>query len=357
MADPARKFSRPDTARHRSDWELRKYRFRVASPETADGYDRSSPSEDDAFVRVVHDYNIPHKKHSRIGFIWCAFCQRPTHYSGGLALYEDGKVRSVGWACCAKRLDVDLKRGWKDFKRDKVRADRLHQFDTLGPVLADVQREIADLKEHPSVRLHDLARKDFERKMPGLWKWLSGIAFHDDGWIEHEVEFVDYSGTAMQREEGENQDGQTLKGQRTRRRTVRNRLSGWLFVHPNSSAVTFCEEAQQTAKRCVDFYSEACTDDISDREFSQRLGDVRQLVEKLEQLEALSHSLPMFFGRSNREQVAALRNLSLSKPAYFVTHNGIKWRPPDGEIVQLIPPRNYKPAKVRSLGRLKRAMR
>ena len=340
----------PETAM--SDKELRCYRWTTDTPGTEVGYDETHPSPEEQFVRFVRAYFVPHKPRSREGMVWCVFCQKPTHFRGGLAEHNSGKVRPVGWICCKRQLDTTLSDGRREFARLRSRAISLFQYDQLNVLLPEVLKELEEARQFSSLTSIDEKRREFERKLAGLWQWLQGAA-HAEGWVEFEEKEADYSRTVFGREDG-GEAGSGLSGQRTVRRMKKSRIVGWEFCDPRTNADGLLTEAVGIVKECIEFYSAAETDDIEDRAFGHHRKRVKRVVELLERLERLAAAVPVFFARQNRELVVSLRNRELSRPAYSTNPDGFVWRPPHADSAYIGPPAAYKPLKVRSLSRLRR---
>ena len=328
-----------------SDDEIRAYDLYIDRPEIDPRYTRDLPLAGVEFVQFTKVYDIPHTKGSRRGLAWCCYCQRNSHFLGALGMFSDGRTRSVGWCCCKTQLDENIRKGFKALKEQRLRASHLVQFDEIARVLPDLLREIDDLQNAPSVIQFGKLRAESRKNLNPLWLFVSDIAFNDDGWVEQHVIL---KRTAAQQDQ---------EKQKSRGHVVNHRIGGYRFVHPIQDLKWSFNKIRAQLGPLIRFYSQSKTDHIKPQAFNSYLASARNLLERLNELQQISASLPDFFAYANLKMLVEIRNDKLAEPAYRATRSGLIWRPLDEDEKTLQLPKNYHPLRIRNLGRLSRAVK
>lgn len=348
--------------RRMTDTELRAYQFTHSAPETIEGFTKSKPDASVVPRRVLFKYVIPHTTGSRVGMIWCCYCQERNHFDGGVAEHTDGARRTVG-RCCRSKHCSQLAALLEEFEDHYVRRLQLDQFDKIARVIPEVlddavmrlaSGEAEAFQQHRS-RLGDLC--------PGLFNYLYRAVVDDSGVLKWDVASTDYSRTVMTRERPAERDGgdvdvkEGLRGKRVVRLHRKYRIEGGELFNLHFSPLGALTKAKETLQEAAEFYGQRATDSIDGEEFNNWVRLLRNTVDLLERVQRALFAVPAFYEAENRKAIVTIRNNQMQEAAYGLTDTGITWNPSDNDSVVIEPPQDYSPSKFRTLGRLRRAMR
>ncbi len=351
MSSEIKKLSQETTL---SDSDLREYEFETKSPEDTRGWVKSK-LDNDPFTRVIQVYDIPHAKYSRADMVWCCNCQKRNHHIGGVTEHESGARRTIGWYCCAVQLDVQIDTSRQALLALGARQTCLKQADDLVSLLPELLESIQeDLKGATCLGAFTHTRNQLQQNLHPLVKDLQTLAVGKGGVATWEEEFVDYSGTALTRESGEN--GSELRGQKKIRRLREHKIVGLELIDPRTDLVPTIDRAIEKIQELASFYTQVSylgTDGIHTKVFHSNINKLTRVIKELLSVEAVLYSLLHFFQPANLAFVAAYRNSRMadgSRP-YFAEGNMIGHLLEDKRLV-VVKPVDYHVPRLRHLARI-----
>jgi hypothetical protein len=321
-------------------------------PLASDLLNRDRPGPNLEPVRVVYSYAVPHRKGAKDGFVWCTYCAKPTHFDGGVLEFADGTRRTVGWCCCNTQ-GIDLAALRAESKRLHRRQIRLNQFDSFRAVLPEVLQELRDLRRSHALTAFEQLREECFSKLHPLFLTLQAAVFHDDGELRWSERASDYSGTALLREDGRDNEGGRAKGQRTVELTRSHKIAGAEFVDPRLDPRRALSDAIARLESAATFYSRTDTEMLSADEFRKWGAEIGRAVAALEIVEKTTSAPERFFDAANLAAVAEARNLCIARGRYEASGRSLIYVPQDRDTVEAALSLSYAPVRVRSLRRLR----